>query len=1369
MAPVNFDPIRLMFQAEVNKALTDTRRFEKGVNDSFSSLGRNAQQTGKSFRFAETGLSRLTDRLRVFQGNNYQNVFRGITASIAGFVSQSVVAGTNLQRLQQNFETLIGSQARSKKLFDDIIQFSAVTPFQFPDLANAARQLLAFNTGVENINKNLRILGDVSLGNTERLGRLIYAYGQVYTAQRLNAQELRQFTEAGLPLIQELARLRETSPRQIREQISANQLGPQDLQDALESLTSQGGLFFNALSDAAETLSGRLATLVDNITIFKVELADDLLPVFTSLTEGGIALVKAIAPLADFTFPALFAVLVALRSIDFNKLSALIRARATIPQLSVVGAQVAQGQISKAAQSADFLQKRVDRLRGQIATVGGQADGTFRDPASGRFRQPTAVDTRLQNQLKNAEQRVRQATTANATAIRTFNTHLNNTNTGFRSLTSRMRIFGRGLLGVVGLNVGVAAATAGLLALAQIAGTIKRQNEEQSNAYLAAIRATHGYSQETMEAQLQAEREARFRELNSDELNRQFLAFSQLTKSLETLADVADVTTTRGFFAKVEDAITDFLVKAGTPPATGLRPIEDTQVASAEERRVVRAAHDAEIEISIAEARRLIEDNLNALVFAETEAAVAVEKIVELFGTDLVTVLTEAGHVTVSLAESFENLDPTRLLELVDASRRFAASAQTEQTRRENQQQPRVDFLQSARDNANTVRAQLETLDRLQAVGIFTGPDADVSVLEKKASAVTGALKRITQSWLETNQTLRDNDATRFLITEAEAFEFFAPLIQQANLFKAQIDALDTNKFDELVNGFERSSAVLGRLFGAEAISRFELGEELQSTLTRFVREATGALYDLGLTAEEAAERLKPFTDRLAVFESIDFRVTQLLEETIEGLAVDYEAIRVAITRSSGDVRNALEEQLAVVDLNAAANVRYREVTEDQIGVTREQIINIMVLNRLIKNNTGSYDELIEQQRELIYGSDSYVATLRRVREGLEVNELGIILITNAFKRGTVSQAEFEAVTAEFGRSAENVISLIPKLRTLQDSTVGTSFASVRALAQSTDILSEIASQTGLDVDLVSAYLREAGIESSKVADLFKSELEKQLSQRTVVAQLLFQINPNVSTDFLDTVDQTVADATQVFNSLSGVANSAFDLFIGNMRNALSLLQQELQLAQETFAGVKEELNEEFRLVSELYARQYEEGLIRAEEFEAKIDELQAQRHSKLRTAEQRKIELQRETAKKQYDIEIAQFTFNKVRSIADAIINTALGVTRALSLANPVLAGIIGGLGAVQVGIIAAQSPPPPPALQTGGIVTGRTLAELGEGGQPEVIFPLDRLNQFINERDDVPASRPVVNNNTYIIEGNVFAEDELVEKLRVSVVGSA
>jgi tape measure domain-containing protein len=130
-----------------------------------------------------------------------------IFAGALTLVGKSIIdVSSELEQAKVSFTVFEGSASAASKTLKELSDFAKVTPFTFPTVVEAAKRLLAYNVEAKDLIPTLKTLGDISAGvGTDKLPQLILAYGQVKAQTRLAGQELRQFTETGVPLLQVLA------------------------------------------------------------------------------------------------------------------------------------------------------------------------------------------------------------------------------------------------------------------------------------------------------------------------------------------------------------------------------------------------------------------------------------------------------------------------------------------------------------------------------------------------------------------------------------------------------------------------------------------------------------------------------------------------------------------------------------------------------------------------------------------------------------------------------------------------------------------------------------------------------------------------------------------------------------------------------------------------------------------------------------------------------------------------------------------------------------------------------------------------------------------------------------------------------------
>lgn len=225
-------------------------------------------------------------------GDKMQSVGRGmslfVTAPILLAGGAAVKAAADMEQWRVAFDTMLGSAERGGKMLQEIKNFAKVTPFTVTELVEGSKRLLAFNISAEKIIPTLDALGNISAGvGRDKLPQLILAFGQVRAAGKLTGMELRQFTEAGVPLLDELAKIMGKSASQIKDDMD-NGLAPSFAQteQALFNLSAEGGRFHNLMQKQSKTTAGQWSNFQDKLQQTAAEVGAILLPLMSRLLES---------------------------------------------------------------------------------------------------------------------------------------------------------------------------------------------------------------------------------------------------------------------------------------------------------------------------------------------------------------------------------------------------------------------------------------------------------------------------------------------------------------------------------------------------------------------------------------------------------------------------------------------------------------------------------------------------------------------------------------------------------------------------------------------------------------------------------------------------------------------------------------------------------------------------------------------------------------------------------------------------------------------------------------------------------------------------------------------------------------------------
>lgn len=196
------------------------------------------------------------------------------------FGNALVQIGGEFQKQRIALTAMLGDSVRAQKIFEQIRGLAVESPYTFMDLSGFTKQLAAFSIPYEELFETTKRLADISSGLGVDMGRIILAYGQVRSAAFLRGTEVRQFTEAGIPLLDALAKKftelegRVVSVGDVFDKISRREVPFEMVRDVLWEMTDAGGQFYNMQAVLTESLSGKYDKLKDSLQIMIGDMAE---------------------------------------------------------------------------------------------------------------------------------------------------------------------------------------------------------------------------------------------------------------------------------------------------------------------------------------------------------------------------------------------------------------------------------------------------------------------------------------------------------------------------------------------------------------------------------------------------------------------------------------------------------------------------------------------------------------------------------------------------------------------------------------------------------------------------------------------------------------------------------------------------------------------------------------------------------------------------------------------------------------------------------------------------------------------------------------------------------------------------------------
>ena len=239
----------------------DSSRLGDAMEKNMAKASRSMDNAGKSAKRLENSVSGIGSKLKMLAG-----AFIGFET-----VKTGISAFAEREKLQTDIGTLLGDDAAGKQFSDYITQFAKATPYGISELSGLAKGLIQYNVSLDDTKMYMQQLGDIAMGDKQKMASLGVVLGQVASAGKLQGQDLMQFINAGFNPLTVLSEMTGKTMAQLRDDMSKGAISFEMVSAALKKATSEGGRFYKGMEKGSKTLSGLWSTAMDNI---KQSLAD---------------------------------------------------------------------------------------------------------------------------------------------------------------------------------------------------------------------------------------------------------------------------------------------------------------------------------------------------------------------------------------------------------------------------------------------------------------------------------------------------------------------------------------------------------------------------------------------------------------------------------------------------------------------------------------------------------------------------------------------------------------------------------------------------------------------------------------------------------------------------------------------------------------------------------------------------------------------------------------------------------------------------------------------------------------------------------------------------------------------------------------
>lgn len=220
-----------------------------------------------------------------------------VTAAVS-FAKASITQYADFEKSTRTYQVMTGNKGIGTSLsgeLNNLKQNSILGTAVYPN----AQMLMAMGDTPDKVIPHLKMLGDVSMGDADKLGRLTYAFGEVESAGKLNGRQLLQFINAGFNPLNEISKKTGKNMETLRQEMAKGKITFAEVEQAFESVTGKGGRFNDMMNQMADTTSGKMLMLKGKVAALEIAVGERLAPAFKWATDKTIGFVEWLKKLIE--------------------------------------------------------------------------------------------------------------------------------------------------------------------------------------------------------------------------------------------------------------------------------------------------------------------------------------------------------------------------------------------------------------------------------------------------------------------------------------------------------------------------------------------------------------------------------------------------------------------------------------------------------------------------------------------------------------------------------------------------------------------------------------------------------------------------------------------------------------------------------------------------------------------------------------------------------------------------------------------------------------------------------------------------------------------------------------------------------------
>jgi tape measure domain-containing protein len=222
---------------------------------------------------------------------------RSLTLPLAAFGAAAIKSAADLETLETSFVSLTGGAEQAAAMMKQLNEFTAATPFQIENVANAARQLIASGTEISQVNEQLQFLGDIASTSGSSIEEIAAIFAKVNAKGKVELENLNQLAERGIPIFKALA----DATGLPADALGAGAVSVEQFNQVLKGFAEEGGFAAGAMERLSKTAEGRFSTALDNAKLALANMGKQVLPLVNEGLEKITGLFQGLAKLSPTT------------------------------------------------------------------------------------------------------------------------------------------------------------------------------------------------------------------------------------------------------------------------------------------------------------------------------------------------------------------------------------------------------------------------------------------------------------------------------------------------------------------------------------------------------------------------------------------------------------------------------------------------------------------------------------------------------------------------------------------------------------------------------------------------------------------------------------------------------------------------------------------------------------------------------------------------------------------------------------------------------------------------------------------------------------------------------------------------------------